>query len=80
MLTNEEVDSLAPKILAFAIDKVSSWGQDHFHEIRATDNGELVPVYGAESSEGLGAFLCEFMPLASIKQLFAVASSLSIRL
>jgi hypothetical protein len=67
MLTDEEVDSLAPKILAFAIDEVSSWSQSYFHEIRATDDGELVPVYGAESPEGLGAFLCEFMPLATIK-------------
>ena len=67
MLTDEEVDALARQILAFAIDEVSSWSKDYFYEIRVTETGELVPVYGAESPEGLGAFLCEFMPLATIK-------------
>ncbi|MEK6278909.1 MAG: hypothetical protein AABN95_00995 [Acidobacteriota bacterium] len=67
MLTEEEIDSLARQILAFAIEEVSSWDDGYFHAIEETDDGEPVPVYSATSVEGLGSFVMEFMPLATIK-------------
>src|SRR5437660_1256964 len=68
-MTDAEIDALARRLLTDAVQTILSWDAKFFHEIYELDGGELVPVYGAESQEGYGAFLCEYMPLATIKKL-----------
>ncbi|MBC8028884.1 MAG: hypothetical protein H7Z16_02130 [Pyrinomonadaceae bacterium] len=69
MLTDAEVDVLAKELLNETIDQVLSWNADYFYEVYETHEGESVPVYGATSAEGYGSFLCEFMPLATVKKI-----------
>ena len=77
MLTDSEIESLAQHVLKFAVLEVSEWRDEGaLHEVRITDEGELVPVYGGTSPEGYGSFLCEYMPLAAIKKLVAKCEEL----
>src|SRR6266404_2616662 len=66
-MTDAEIDVLARELLTYSIKEIIGWDAHFFHEVYDMDEGGLVPVYAAESEEGHGAFLCEFMPLATIK-------------
>ncbi len=68
-MTDAEVDALAKEVIATIIDELRGWDKSPLHEVRETSDGELVPVYGAMSEEGYGAFLCEFMPLGAVKRI-----------
>lgn len=67
MLSDVEIETLAKDILTHVIASIAEQGTSLFHEILEMDSGELIPVYGGTSPEGYGSFLCEFMPLATVK-------------
>src|SRR5688572_26463826 len=67
MLTDSEVDTLARAILTRIVEDPRA--SLIFHDVIIKGNDEPVPVYGATSEQGYGSFLCEFMPLAAIKQI-----------
>jgi hypothetical protein len=69
MLTDAEIDNLARELLTSAVNQVLEWDPHFFHEIHEMENSELIPVYGATLNESYGSFLCEYMPLATIKKL-----------
>ena len=68
-MNDADLHALASKILAKVIAHITSVDHHPLHEVRQTDDGELVPTYGGESQEGYGAFLCEYMPLVATKSL-----------
>ena len=66
-MTDAEIDALARELLADAIHTVNAWDSNFFHEVLQLPDGELIPIYGGTSEEGFGSYLCEFMPLATVK-------------
>lgn len=69
MLNEKQVNKLALDVFVFALKEISTWGDQAFYEVRATENGQLVPVYAGSSSEGYGSFLCEYSPLEALKKI-----------
>lgn len=69
MLTNEEVDTLARAILTKIVDTINDWDSPLFEQVDEKEDGEIVPVYGATSTEGYGSLRCEYMPLSAIRKL-----------
>lgn len=66
-MTDVQIDALAQELLKYCIIEILGWDRSFFFEVYDMEEGGLVPVYAAESEEGHGAFVCEFMPLATIK-------------
>jgi len=68
-MTDTEIDALAREILTRIVEDQNI--APLFVEVLVTEGGEPIPVYGAMSQEGYGAFRCEYMPLGAIKKIIS---------
>lgn len=69
MLTDEEVDTLARDILTNIVAEINDWNGPPFESVDEMEDGELIPIYSATSTESYGSFRCEYMPLAAVKKI-----------
>lgn len=74
-MTDAEIDALAKNALAYALKRLET-DKGHFLNSRLNSKGEPVLTFAGASSEGLGAFRVEFLPLDPIKKLVVECESI----
>ena len=68
-MIDAEIDTRARDLLTRIINDINDWPVSPLEKTLETESGELIPVYGASSTEGYGSFRCEYMPLDAIKKM-----------